>query len=69
MRALIEQIFGTYTPIYTQEVVNIGGVDQIITCIAPGSSGVDWSYVLGVLGFFLVLWCVLRIIGAVISKC
>lgn len=69
MKSLIESIFGMYTPIYTQEVVNVDGVDTLVTRIASGSAGVDWSYVLGVVGFFIVVWCVLRIVGAVISKC
>lgn len=69
MKALIESIFGSYVPIMTQEVVNIEGVDTLVYHVADGAAGVDWSYVLGVLGFFLVLWCVLRIIGGVISKC
>lgn len=69
MKELIEAIFGQYVPIITEEVVNIDGVDTVVARVASGSAGVDWSYILGVAGFFLVLWCVLRIIGGVVTKC
>ena len=64
MRDLIETLFGTYTPpTYTEAV---GEVSREI--IPSGAAGVDWPYVLGVLAFLLVLYCILRIFGTVISK-
>lgn len=64
MRELIESLFGTYTPpTYTETV---GELTQEV--IPSGAAGVDWPYVLGVLAFLLVLYCILRIFGAVISK-
>lgn len=66
MKALIEAIFGSYTPVFYLEYLPDGTAYQVIPA---GLGGVDWSYVLGVLGFFLVLYCVLRILGAVINKC
>lgn len=64
MRALIESLFGVYTPpTYTETV---GEVTR--TIIPSGAAGVDWPYVLGVSAFLLVLYCVFRIFGAVISK-
>lgn len=64
MRDLIETLFGTYTPPTYTEV--LGEVSREI--IPSGAAGVDWPYVLGVLAFLLVLYCILRIFGAVISK-
>lgn len=64
MRDLIESLFGTYIPpTYTETV---GELTQEV--IPSGAAGVDWPYVLGVLAFLLVLYCILRIFGAVISK-
>ena len=65
MRDLIIAIFGQYTPVsYT---VYNAATDSYDTVIAQGFSGVDWPYILGVFGFFMCLYCVLRIIGALIA--
>lgn len=66
MKQLIETIFGTYVPVTYIEYLPDGTSYSVIPA---GLGGVDWAYVLGVLGFFLVLYCVLRIVGAVINKC
>lgn len=64
MRDLIVALFGTYTPpTYTE---SLGEVTKEV--IPSGAAGVDWPYVLGVLAFLLVLYSILRIFGAVISK-
>jgi len=84
MKSLIESIFGQYTPItYTitqkipvlnQQLVGDGVVSYDTydvftdTVVASGASGVDWQYVLGVFGFFLVVYCIFRIIGTVIKN-
>ena len=64
MRELITSLFGAYTPPTYLETV--GELTQEV--IPSGAAGVDWPYVLGVLAFLLVLYCILRIFGAVISK-
>ena len=64
MRELIESLFGVYTPPTYTKVVG----DITSEVIPSGAAGVDWPYVLGVLAFLLVLYCILRIFGAVISK-
>jgi len=74
MRDLIISIFGSYTPVtYVHEYAQWDAVtEQYITIretvIASGFAGVDWTYVLGVLAFLVVLYCILRIIGGVISR-
>lgn len=61
MKDLIISIFGTYEPItYLNDLGE--------TVYLQGVAGVDWAYVLGVLGFFVTLYCILRIIGGVISR-
>lgn len=64
MLALITSIFGTYSPV-TYEVYN-AVTESYDNVVAQGFAGVDWPYLLGVSGFFLVLYCILRIIGGVI---
>lgn len=61
MKDLIISIFGTYEPV---SVINSLGDTEYL----QGMAGVDWPYVLGVLGFFVTLYCILRIIGGVISR-
>lgn len=72
MRTLIETIFGTYQPVtyevWHQLINPDGSVSwQLMEDIAPGFAGVDWTYVLGVLGFFLMVYCAMRILGGVLS--
>lgn len=64
-RELITSIFGEYQPLI-QTLTDENGVS--VDYYVDGLAGVDWTYVLGVLGFFLVLYCVLRILGTVISR-
>lgn len=61
MKDLIISIFGVYEPV---SVINALGETEYLS----GMAGVDWPYVLGVLGFFVTLYCILRIIGGVISR-
>lgn len=72
MRALIESIFGVYQPITYQvwhQLINPDGSVswQLMDDIAPGFAGVDWTYVLGVIGFFLMIYCAMRILGGILS--
>lgn len=79
MKSLLESIFGTYEPVVyeftskflqqNQELIDgeVYTYDSVQTVtnevVASGAAGVDWPYVLGVLGFFLVVYCIFRIIG------
>lgn len=69
-KALIESIFGTYEPVqYTHYWYDdTYNVVESADIIPSGAAGVDWPYVLGVLAFLVVLYCVLRIIGSVINR-
>lgn len=64
MLELINSIFGSYTPV-TYDVYNVV-TETYDTVVAQGFAGVDWPYILAVGGFFLVLYCVLRILGGII---
>ena len=65
MRDLIISIFGQYQPVMTSVELSDGTLTQVV---ASGAAGVDWVYIGGVLLFALTLYCVLRILGAVISR-
>lgn len=64
MLELITSIFGQYHPV-TYDVYN-AVTESYETIVAQGFAGVDWPYILAVGGFFLVLYCILRIVGGVL---
>lgn len=74
MKALIQSIFGTYTPVTYESFQTVidsttGQETSVLVDIIPnGLAGVDWVYVLGVVAFLVTLYCILRIIGGVISR-
>lgn len=74
MKDLIISIFGEYVPVTyqaTEYVYDVEGnviSETVSDIIAHGASGVDWTYVLGVFAFLVVLYSVLRIIGSVINR-
>lgn len=61
MKDVIISLFGTYEPV---SVTNALGEVEYLT----GMAGVDWPYVLGALAFIVSVYCVLRIIGGVLSR-
>ena len=61
LKDLIILIFGEYVPLTYFD--SLGNEIPVL-----GVAGVDWPYVLGVFGFFLTLYCVLRILGSVINR-
>lgn len=66
MRSIVESIFGVYTPV-TSPVYDADGA-FLYDAVAEGAAGVDWTYVLGVLLFAIVLYCTLRMIEAVLKS-
>ena len=66
MRALIESIFGVYTPV-TYDVLDAEG-NVLYTAVADGAAGVDWTYIGGVFLFALVLYSFFRLMGVVFKR-
>lgn len=71
IKSLIESIFGTYEPVkanavYT-EVVNGEIVNTIYETVPPGISGVDFTWCAGVLLFAILLYCLMKLLGGVLS--
>ena len=72
MKSLITQLFGTYTPIRTQEIISFT-VDEVthsefIDIVASGAAGVDWPWVMGVLLFAICLWSFFRLLGILLGR-
>lgn len=61
MRDVIINLFGEYTPVMT-DIFNEAG-EYVGQSVASGMAGVDWTYILGVLGFFIVLYSAFRLLG------
>lgn len=59
IKEVITQLFGQYVPIFYTV-----GDDMIIPA---GASGVDWTFIAGVLLFALTLYCVFRIVGVLLN--
>ena len=74
MKALLISIFGEYVPQTYEAIVPVYNsaledVEEITYDVIPnGLAGIDWPFVLGVVTFIVSLYCVLRIIGAVINR-
>lgn len=71
MKSLIIQLFGTYTPVTTTEIINYTVEDvthsSFIEVVASGAAGVDWPWVMGVLLFAICLWSFFRLLGIVLG--
>lgn len=69
-KSLIEAIFGSYIPVtYSQPIYDEAGtLLDSVDVIPSGLAGCDWTYILGVVAFLVVLYCVLRILGSVINN-
>lgn len=66
MRDVVETIFGVYAPV-TTPIYDAEG-SYLYDAVVQGAAGVDWTYVLGVALFGIVLYCTLRMIEAVIRS-
>lgn len=66
--SVIRSIFGTYSPIvYNDYVTNSAGEPLLVSRVPDGLAGVDIEYLACVLLFGLCVYCLFKIIGAVIS--
>lgn len=71
IKALIASIFGEYTPVKSAAVVSEtvnGEVNTtIIDIVAPGMAGVDFQWLAGVFLFAILLFCLMKLLGGVLS--
>lgn len=71
LKAVIRSVFGTYQPNMTTaaitETVDGETVTTLVDVVADGAAGVDYEYLSGVLLFATLLFCMLKLLGGVLS--
>lgn len=71
LKALVTSVFGEYKPIRTNTVVSqtVGSdtYQYLVETVAPGSAGVDYEWVAGVVLFAILLYCLMRLLGGVLK--
>lgn len=71
LKDLIISIFGEYEPILTPttftETIDNVTTTTIIDAVASGSAGVDWEWCAGVFLFGIMLFCLFKLLGGIIS--
>lgn len=71
LKAVIRSIFGEYRPVTTtavySETVDGDVVTSLVDVVASGTAGVDWEYVSGVFLFGLILFCLFKLLGGIVS--
>lgn len=65
LKQLIIDLFGSYTPI-TYQIEDSSG--NLLEVIPSGSAGVDWTWIAGVLLFALTFYCIMRIVGGILTN-
>jgi len=70
MKDIIIDLFGSYTPVMTQQAVavidpELGTYIEYVDVVASGVAGVDWPWVIGAIAFLLCLYCFFRILGMI----
>lgn len=72
LKALIVSIFGEYTPVITQTPITetVDGVTTttMVDVVASGAAGIDYAWIAGVVLFGILLYCVMRIFGSILTK-
>lgn len=71
LKAVIRSVFGTYQPNMTTaaitETVDGETVTTLVDVVAEGAAGVDYEYLSGVLLFGIMLFCLFKLLGGVLS--
>ena len=71
LKAVIRSIFGEYQPVTTTavytETVDGEVITSLVDVVAAGSAGVDWEYVSGVVLFSIMLFCMFKLLGGIMS--
>lgn len=66
MIAFIRSILGAYTAVFYQ--VWNEATQTYDTVIPAGAAGVDWGYLIAGAAFLIVIYCTLKMLGALICK-
>lgn len=69
MKDLILELFGSYEPVMTQEVITAAdGSTQVVEVVASGAAGLDWPWIMGALMFAIVLWSLFVLLGVFFKR-
>lgn len=66
IKDIVFSILGEYTPVMTDSYTTDGMFNGSV--VASGAAGVDWPFIGGLVLLALTLYCVFRIIGAVMNN-
>lgn len=71
LKALTVSIFGEYTPVMTTSVITETVGDEttqyLVETVAPGAAGVDYEWIAGVFLFGILLFCLMKLLGGILS--
>lgn len=71
LKAVIRSLFGTYQPNMSTaaitEIVDGETITTLVDVVADGAAGVDYEYLSGVLLFAILLFCMMKLLGGVLS--
>ena len=71
LKAVIRSVFGEYEPVMTTvaitETVDGETVTTLVDAVADGASGVDYEYLAGVSLFSIMLYCMFKLLGGILS--
>lgn len=71
MKSLITQLFGTYTPVMTENIHYYTFGEEVyaetIEMVADGAAGLDWPWIMGVVLFAICLWSFFRLLGILLG--
>lgn len=71
LKAVIRSVFGAYEPVTTTavytETVDGETVTTLVDVVAEGSAGVDYEYIAGVFLFGIMLFCMFKLLGGIVS--
>lgn len=71
LKSVIRSVFGTYEPVTTTavytETVDGETVTTLVDVVAEGSAGVDYEYIAGVFLFGIMLFCLFKLLGGILT--
>lgn len=71
LKGVIQSIFGVYEPVTTTaaitETVDGEIVTTLVDVVADGAAGVDYEYISGVILFGVMLFCLFKLLGGILS--
>lgn len=71
LKGVIQSIFGVYEPVTTTaaftETVDGETITTLVDVVAEGAAGIDFEYISGVILFGVMLFCLFKLLGGILS--